>query len=304
MPFPPSPGIHVGTLTAATPTPFDTANLKGQLEAINLDCTQISDQNLQSYVNFVKTHLRDGEIQSFGIKAPAGTIGIATEATAAAVSDVAEVGSVGAAIAPLVDAATGNWTTNDKAQGYANVLEVIQYPDHFMWLYANRATNGFTGTVDRPHAYSGKYPNAAAIQKLFVDVGVAASSTLVKGLDRDAMTATFNGVIQPLKDPLPANYDSGANPWLSRTVYLVENYNTSTGYADAVGVLSYAWRLQIADWRNCPCDGVDAHDTILNVVASSVLYSDPKVLCADYNNVLAQFGIDPAKAPKCAVPAP
>jgi hypothetical protein len=160
---------------------------------------------------------------------------------------------------------------------------------------SNNESNGFAGVVDNPPAYTGNYPNAAAIQNLFINVGVTASSTLVKGIDKDAMTATFSNAIQPLADANLKNYDQSG----SRAIMLVENYNTTTGYADAVGVVSVNWRLQISDWQRKSKDGGDTHPTVLTVNARSVLYSDVNLLCQHYNAVLTQFGIDPQTAPSC-----
>ena len=295
MPFPPAGGIQIGTLNPATPTPFDVETLRSQLENIGLNCGQLTDQNLQAYINEVNAQLPMGAVQSYAITMPSA--GPPSSQQADELGNPIDVTSLAAAVPAAADAATGNWTINDKAQGYANQLEVIQVPDHFNWLYANRASNGFTGVVDSPPAYTGNYPNAAAIQQLFVNVGVTASSTLVKGLDQATMQATFSNIIQPLKDPIPANYDVPG----SRAIYLVDNYNTSTGYADGIGVLTVQWTLKITDWQRKTKDGGDTHPTNLTISAWSVLYYDPGVLCADYKAVLKQFGIDPATAPPCPI---
>lgn len=294
MPFPPAAGIQVGTLTKATPSPFDIATLKVQLAAIGLDCSQLTDANLKSYIEQVNSQLPSGEVESFSITAPPADLGLAG-APAGDGDGPVNVLSLAAAMPAAVESATGNWTINDKAQGYAPQLEVIQYPSHFDWLYANRSSNGFTGVKDDPPAYTGNYPNAEAIQKLFINVGITASATLVKGLDQDTIRATMSNAIQPLADANLTNYDVSD----SRAIYLVDNYNTSTGYADGIGVLSIAWTLKITDWKRKSKHGGDTHPTNLKITADAVLYSDPTVLCADYHAVLKQFGIDPATAPAC-----
>jgi hypothetical protein len=51
----------------------------------------------------------------------------------------------------------------------------------------------------------------------------------------------FSNVIQPLTDGNIDNYDQPGN----RVIMLAENYNTTTGYADAVGFVAVDWRLQL-----------------------------------------------------------
>jgi hypothetical protein len=98
-----------------------------------------------------------------------------------------------------------------------------------------------------------------------------------------------------LADANLTNYDEPG----SRAIMLVENYNQTTGYADAIGVVSVDWRLQITDWQRKTKEGGDTHPTVLNISARSALYSDVTLLCQHYSAVLKQFGIDPNQAPKC-----
>jgi len=307
MPIPPPAGISLD-LAPATPSKLDAATLCQQLENIGLSCAQITDQNLQQYISEVETQLADGTVQSFMITAPSGTV--APDTLPAELDAVEEpslhlmtapapaeppVGSLAAAMPPNQTAAVGNWTENDAAQGWAPNLAVIQFQSHFDWLMTQAGSIGFSGIVDAPPAYTGNYPNAQAIQNLFVNVGVTASSTVVKGIDRDTMTAVFSNAIQPLADANLTNYDQPG----SRSIMLVENYNQSTGYADAIGVVSVDWRLQITDWQRKTKEGGDTHPTVLNISARSALYSDVTLLCQHYSAVLNQFGIDPNQAPKC-----
>lgn len=293
MGFGPPPGIDVGQLNTATPTPFDSTNLKKQLENIGLDCAQLSHENLNSYIDQVNAELADGKVQSMAIKAPQGQV---TNPTLGENRIVAAT-SLAAQAQPMVSVATGNWTINDEAEGYAPNLEIIQYPTHFQWLYDNRETNGFAGVIDNPPTISKNEDNAEAIQKLFVSVGLTASATLVKGLDKSTMQATLTNVIQPLSNANLSNYDVTD----SRTIFLVDNYDPKTQRADGVGVLFIKWHLTITDYKRKDKDGGDTHPTTLTINAGAVKYSDPKDLCADYNAVLKQFAIDPNTAPTCRV---
>jgi hypothetical protein len=304
MSIPPPPSGVPLNLTAATPSQLDATTLEAQLENIGLSCAEITPTSLQQYISEVVTQIPPGTVQSFAITAPAGSVSAdtlpASLATSEAIDAVAlmqsaPVGSLAAAIPASQQAAIGNWTELDSAEGYQPNLEVIQFPAHFDWLVSQNSTNGFAGVVDNPPAYTGNYPNAAAIQNLFINVGVTASSTVVKGIDQSTMTAVFSNVIQPLADANLKNYDQTG----SRAIMLVDNYNTTTRAADGVGVVSVDWRLQISDWQRKTKDGGDTHPTILTISARAVLYSDVTLLCQHYNAVLKQFGIDPAQAPSC-----
>lgn len=290
MSFQPPSGIPVGQLAPATPTPFDADTLKTQLEAIGLSCAQINEQNLNQYIGEVTSQLPIGHVQAFAIKQPPQNQGVA-----AAAMDVGEARALADAAPSLETSATANWTISAAGDGYGPQLEVIQYPDHFNWLYDNRATNGFAGVIDNPPPYVGNYPNAEAIQNLFITVGVTASATLVKGIDQDAMKAALTNVIQPLSNADLSDYNVSD----SRAIFLVDNYNPSTRIADGVGVLFVSWTLNISDYKRKTKDGGDTHPTTLTIKAGSVLYADPGTLCANYHSVLRQFKIDPTTAPAC-----
>ena len=291
MGFGPPPGIDVGALTSATPTPFDSKILKSQLQNIGLSCAQLSHENLDSYITSVDSQLENGKIHSMAIMAPSGHVQNPTLDS----GEILETSNLVAHVSPMVTAATGNWTINDVAEGYAPNLEIIQNPAHFQWLFNNKANNGFTGVIDNPPTISHNEDNAEAIQKLFVNVGLTASATLVKGLDKSTMKATLTNVIQPLTNANLSNYDVTD----SRAIFLVDNYDPVTKRADGIGVLFINWHLTITDYKRKDKDGGDTHPTTLTIKAGSVLYSNPKDLCRDYSAVLKQFGIDPTSAPSC-----
>jgi hypothetical protein len=294
MVFPPAKKFNL-KLKSATPSPFDVATLKTQLENIGLSCAQLSDDNLRNYITDVKSQIPNGQTQSMAIRAPRNSPTVLMNLKLAALPEPEDVTSLAAAVPPYADVATGNWTIDPTAQGYQPHLEVIQYPTHFDWLYENKATTAFTGVKNDPPAYSGNYPNADAIKKLFVQVCLTASSTLVKGLDQSTMTAVLTNVISPLDDSQLKNYDVSD----SRAIFVVDNFNPSTGNADGVGVVYVRWRLQITNWQRKSKDGGDTHPTNLLIHAGSVLYTDQTPLCADYNAVLKQFGI--TNAPACPI---
>lgn len=273
-------------LTAATPTPFTTATLKAQMEEIGLNCSQLTESFLQQSITNVRSQMPNGLTQVFGgIQRFPPNYSRSASSAAATVFSSRDSGG---------DPPIGNWTPDSSAEGYSPNLEIIQYPDHFDWLYANRSTNGFTGVKDDPPPYGGNYSNADSIERLFVNVAVTASATLVKGIDSPAMQAAFTNIIQPLKDADLSNYDVTD----SRTFFLVDNYNASTGVADAVGVLRVGWHLKITDYKRKSKDGGDTHPTSLTINSASVLYGDAGALCSNYNAVVKQFGL--SDAPPCS----
>jgi hypothetical protein len=289
MPFPPPKGLKV-SLKPATPTPMTIADIKRQLGNIGLSCAQVSDSNVQDWITYVTSQLPSGQTQAFAIKTTANPAKLAAKFAAAK-----DVTSVAARLPELEETAIANWTLDTSGgDGYGPQLEIIAYPAHFGWLYDNRATNGFTGTKDDPPSYTGNYPNAAAIQQLFISVGITASATLIKGLDKDAMTAALTNVIQPLANANLENYDATD----SRLFFVVENYNSSTKTADALGFVFVNWELKISEWKRKSKDGGDTHPTVLTIHAGSATYNDPSVLCADYNKVVKQFGL--TDAPTCS----
>lgn len=296
MPFGPPAGIHVGGLTKTTPTPFTKDVLQQQMENVGLSCAMLQGQNLDQYITEVSSQLFNGNVETMGIVKPSTT-------PSPTMLEASDVTTLEAAVGTTETAAQGNWTINNKAEGYAPHLEVIQYPTHFDWLYQNRATNGFTGVVRNPPTISGNYPNASSIQKLFITTGQSASATLVKGLDKDSMLAALTNVIQPLENANLSNYlvpEKPTDPWPSIVIYLVDNYNESTGVADGIGVLFFSWTLKITDYKRKTKDGGDTHPTSLMVKSGAVLYSDPSVLCNDFRSVVQHFGLQTQL--QCPVP--
>jgi hypothetical protein len=276
-------GIKID-LKADTPSQFDTDALKKQLETMGLTCGQLTLENLESYIQQVNDKIPSGSVQSYGIKAPPEDLNSYSEET------------VKSGVPSLVTAAKANWTISTSGDGYGPNLEIIQYPAHFNCLYDNRDVNGFAGILDNPPPYTGNFPNAEAIQKLFVNVCTTASATVVKGVDQAAMQAALTNVIQPLANANLSNYNASG----SRVMFLVDNYNVTTKKADGLGVLFVNWSLAIRDYKRKSKDGGDTHPVSLTVRAGSVLYDDQKKLCADYNWLLGALRIDPSTVPSCA----
>ncbi len=290
MPFG-KPKIKV-SLKAQTPSKLDHKALKTQLETVGLSCSQLTPQFLTNSIANVQSQIPSGSIASFGIYAPS------TGPAAAAMETKPELichSNLAATVGTYVQAAKTSWEPSATGDGFSGNLEVIQHPGHFDYLYKNKGDNGFTGTKMPQATYGGNYENATAIEKLFVKVCTDASSVVVKGIDEAAMSATLTRIIAPLGDKNISDYHSAD----SRVIYLVDGYNESTGEVDGIGVVTVSWDLTIHEYKRKSKDGGDTHPTSLVINASSVMYSDPSVLCQNYHAVLKQFKIDPANAPSC-----
>lgn len=254
------------SLTAATPSALTVESLKKQLTDIGLTCPDSEESKLARYIEEVKHQIPVGLIQTYSILKPAtdGMQPIAGFAT------------------DLAEASTGNWEPDSTGLGYSTTLEYIQYEAHFDWLVANQP--GFTGTVVKPPAYTGRYDTIDAVKQLFVTVATDASSTLIKGLDKSSIESVLSNAIAPLNDANAKDYKPGPD---SRVIFLVENYNPATQEADAIGVLSVWWDLTIKDYKEKKKN--PQHDTSLTVRARSVLYSSLDDMNRDYLAARAHF---------------
>ncbi|NEN87833.1 MAG: hypothetical protein F6K48_02425 [Okeania sp. SIO3H1] len=185
------------------------------------------------------------------------------------------------------EVATGNWTISNLSLGYGPNLQIIQDREHFIWLYENSATNGFTGVLEEDtQPYQGKYSNAEAIQELFIQSAVLASSSLVTGLDPASSEAMLNDVIAPLtEEQLTEDYDQQD----TRTLFLIQNYNAQENTGDAVGVLVIDWHLIIKDYEQKDKDGGDLHDTWLKLKCRAVTYESTSLLCTHFHQVACYF---------------
>ncbi|MDC7872049.1 hypothetical protein TH60_21390 [Pantoea ananatis] len=256
-------------LSQTTPTQLTVQALKKQLTDIGLTCPDSHESKLQAYIDDVRSQLPQGAIQTYAILQPATQ------------SLLASVPRVNGLAGDFVVSAKGDWTPDGTGMGYGPELEYIQYSTHFDWLKANRP--GFTGVIDAPPAYTGKYDSIDAIKNLFVEVGATASATLIKGLNKDSVEAVLSNAIAPLDDTTAKDYDQTD----SRVIFLVDNYNPQTSEADGIGVLSVEWHLVIKDYTEKKKD--PKHQTTLTITARSVLYSSLEDMNADYLAAQSHF---------------
>ncbi len=264
------------SLTEATPTPLTVDALKQQLTDIGLTCPDSEEGKLAAYIAEVERTIPSGSVQTYAILKPAGE------------GDVALAGFE----TDLAQAAVGNWEPDSTGFGYATVLEYIQYAAHFDWLLDNLPS--FTGKRVAPPTYKGRYDTIDGVKKMFTTVATDASSTLIKGVDKDSLEAVLSNAIAPLNDANAKNYAPGPD---SRVIFLVDNYNPSTQEADGIGVLTVSWNLVITNYKEKKAE--PKHDTVLDVQARAVLYGSLDDMNRDYlaaethfkNNAFAVDGI-------------
>jgi len=238
------------SLEPAIPTKLTVEGLKSQLTAIGLTCPAADEKRLVDYIADVKAALPSGAIQTYSILRPTAT----TAATA--------VQGLATGLGAMSD---GNWQPDATGLGYMTELGYIQHGDHFKWLKDNLP--GFSGTIDEPPVYHGTYDTIDAVKSMFATVGTVASSTLVKGLDKDSIESVLSRAIAPLNDANAKDYNPGPD---SCVIFLVDNYNSSTQEADAFGVLSVEWELKISDYKEKKKN--PQHATTLTVKTRAVLY--------------------------------
>ncbi len=264
------------SLEKSEPTKLTTSSLKKQLNNIGLTCEHTSEENLKKYKEEVLNKIPQGVIQTFGICKH-------KESTDGSPFYKSEFGDGNASYFGLTEASKGNWEPSDTALGYSADLEYIQYPTHFDYLMENRPS--FTGKKSIPFSQKDKvYSTVTGIKNTFTKVGTEASLLLVKGLDKASIESLLSDVIAPITDETAKDYNPGPD---SRVVFLVDNYNPSTGEADGIGVLSINWKLTIKDYKEKK--KVTGHETSLEVTARAVIYDSIDALEADVAFVESHF---------------
>jgi hypothetical protein len=246
-------------LIEAKPTAITVENVKKQLDDIGLNCALAAEENLEAYIREVESRLPVGGTETYQILKPTKDPSL----------------RVAGLYGDYEQSSIGNWEPDSVALGYSRQLEYIQYDTHFDWLLGNQP--GFTGVVNNPPAYKGRYGSVDAIKEMFINVSVNASATLVKGLNKASMESVLSNAIAPLTDKNAQDYNPGPQ---SRVIFLVENYDPGSGNADAVGVLTLWWDLKIVDYKEKKKS--PQHDTTLTVRTRSVLYSSVEAMDSDY----------------------
>ncbi|MEM5563793.1 hypothetical protein WNY78_01690 [Psychroserpens sp. AS72] len=268
--------VKIG-LKKDTPTPLSIPVLQKQLNNLGLDCAYTTPKRLEVFQREVTAQFPDGINQSFGIHQPKQS------------SDMTPYyrsmyDRVPAPYLGLTESSKGDWKPEASALGYSTQLSTVVFPRNFEYLTLNRA--GFAGNRSEEKTNENKYETVDAIKDMFIQLGIEASASLVKGLDKSSLNSILSNAIAPINEKNVKDYYNAD----SRVVFLVENYNPLTEEADAIGVLGIDWELKINDYlekKKSP-----KHDTKMTISTRSILYDSIAALEADIVFLKANFGED------------
>jgi len=116
------------------------------------------------------------------------------------------------------------------------------YEDHFNHL---KTFSDFNGNSLNDQDFSGRKDSVAAIEELFVNSAITVSSTVVSGVEKDALSSIFANVIKPIEDQNISDYTNNDD----RLLYLLKNYDPSSENVDGIGATTVEWKLVIKDYK-------------------------------------------------------
>lgn len=259
------------------PSKLTVKKVKKQLENMGLDCAHTKPERLEQYKNEVESQFKDGSNQSFGIDRPKKS------ADGSPYFD-SIYGNTNAPLLGYEEASKSDWTPSGTGYGYSTELSTLIHNRNFQFLMNNRPS--FNGNQSEEKVTKGKFATVEAVKNMFVQVGIEASASLVKGLDKTTLNSILSNAIAPLNEGNVQDYYNAD----SRVIYLVENYDPTTENADAIGVLGIDWRLTIVDYKEKKKSPL--HDTTLVVSTRSVLYDNLTNLDGDLQYIKSHLGPD------------
>lgn len=264
-------------LQKSEPTKLTVEAIQKQLNNLGLNCAHTDPARLEKYKEEVESSFQDGVNQSFGIAKPAASKdGSRYYKSIYLDADAPYLG--------LDESSKSDWSPESSALGYTTELSTVIYPRNFTFLMENRT--GFAGMKSNERVEQNKFDTVEAIKQLFVTVGIEASASLVKGLDKTTLNSIFSNAIAPLNEGNVKDYDESD----SRVIFLVENYDPIKKEANAIGVLGIDWHLTIKDYKEKKKNPL--HDTTLKVSTRSVLYDSIDRLAGDVQFIKSHFGLD------------
>lgn len=257
------------------PSELTVEVIKKQLDNLGLNCAHTDPKRLELYKAEVESRFRDGLNQSYGITKPSKSLdGSPYYDSMYGNSDAPYLG--------LEEASKADWKPDASGYGYATELSTIIYPRNFRFLMTNRPS--FNGNQSEEKVTKGKFATVDAVKNMFVQVGIEASASLIKGLDKTTLNSILSNAIAPLNEGNVKDYYNAD----SRVIFLVDNYDPETNQADAIGVLGIDWRLTIVDYKEKKKS--PEHDTTLIVSTRSVLYDNLSTLDGDLQYIKSHFG--------------
>ncbi len=267
-----------------TPTKLTVELLQKQLAAMGHNCSQTNLNELEVQKQEVLQGLARTTTQAFGITPPGGA-GAALmphgswKIPAAAPQSAPVDGSYAALLmeAPAV---------GKNALGFAQRLAYICDREHFDYLVSKKQEFRFDGKSIEILGKKEKYSSAQAIKVMFKNAMLGMSSIITGGIDRDSLEAAVTNVISPMTDANAVDYKKED----SLMMYLVDNYNETTGECDGLGVVTAKWKLLIENYKEKKSDA--RYSAKVDVWAWGVYYTGstaPEDINRHVANVFAKF---------------
>lgn len=263
----PVPGIPIDLLKDI-PSKVDPKELRKELHDIGLTCEKTDTKVLAETIANIVSSFEQGHVQGFGF-----STFHALNARQYAAIDTSRL-EMDALAEPLPISA--NWKPRDTVP-YGDKLYAIAFPEHFDFL----ASTGFFGGRKSQNSYTG-FGTLEALKDQFKLIATNMSATLVSGIDKELMEATFKKIIDPVSGA--SNYDKTDN----RSILLIENYKEKTRECDGLGVLNVEYHIFIRDYKNKK-NRVEKQDYNLDITVRTVLYDSVSEIEADYRRILSHF---------------
>jgi hypothetical protein len=165
--------------------------------------------------------------------------------------------------------APGEWTPSSDALGFRAQLAFIDA--YFDDLYTNYPGFSNVGRRSNQQQRQQEVGNTDDISRLFVSLAEMVLSEIVSGIDQPSIDAVLVNMINSALDPSLPYYDGSED----RIIYILFNYNPSTGSADGIGFIHLFWRLQIRKEGG-------KHNATITINARSAVYSETDTLDAQY----------------------
>lgn len=179
-----------------------------------------------------------------------------------------------------VKEAEGVWKEGTLGQ-FTSKLQVIQNKENYNYLkekakdfpYVEVPSDTKTNTVS----------TVDAIKDMFTQAALACTAATVHGIDQTTLEAVFSNAMNAVNESVFAeDYDAPNN----RVISLLLNYDPTTSECDGIGIVTCEWRLRIRNYKEKKTE--PKHETILDIEARSVLYTDVETLDKHYGMALGR----------------
>ncbi len=270
MPFPIS---HIPIkLEADTPTKVDIKELREELHAIGLTCSDTTLENLAKSKEEVLKRIPDGEFQGFQFYRGADKQQIAEH-----LKNDGMLTSLDQVIL-LDNSLHAEWKPSGTVP-MSEMLYAVGQPDHFDYLKEHYLT--FPGQASSQD-YKNNKTTVEAIKDVFVQIASNISSAIVTGLNKPLMEAALARVLEPVPDTA-TDYDSELQ---NRSILLVTGYDKEHQQADGIGVINVQYRLIIKNYK----EKKNKHnESTLNVTVRAATYTNPQELEDEVNFLKAHL---------------